>query len=374
MRVLLLIMVMIAACSCKPSGSHKKGQAQPILTVEASRAVDRTVVRQMRFQSRLQSNYDATIEPRVAGYLISKNYTKGMPVHKGQLLYRIDPSQLALTVEADRAALASAKVQLLEAANNLKRAVPLAKTGAISQSSLDQYRATHAAALAQLRSAETSLNNSKLELGYATIYSPIDGIIDDTGASPGDLVGPGSEFSTLSTISNTELVCANVAIPVSLYLSIREGKSDNTPTYDNSKLLSDITLILSDGTVYPHKGSYQYTKKDAGDRMGTIIIVVAFPNPKGVLKIGQSAVVSANVGAPAGAVLVPQRAVSQQQGINSVWILWPDSTVHYQKVVLGPTFGDLWIVDRGVKVGDVVLLSGQSKMRNGQKVGVKYSE
>lgn len=362
--LLFLALLSLAACRHRRDEPHT---AASLPKIEVCRAQSENVSRRMRFQSRLGSNYNVTIQPRVNGYLLSKNFRKGLPVKKGQLLYTIDPSQLNLTVASARASLASAKVQLMEAENNYRRAVPLAKIDAISQSSLDQYQAAYAAAQAQVRSAESVLRNAEIELGYATIYSPADGIIDDTGASVGDYVGPGTDYSSLATISNTEIVSASIAIPFSKYLAVKENSEDTVPSYDNSHLLSDITLYLSDGTEYPRKGRYSYTKKDAGDQTGTILIVVVFPNPDRVLKIGQSAMITADVGAPAGAVLVPQRAVTQSQGSASVWLMKPDSTVCYTSVTLGNTFGDLWIIDKGVEAGDMVVLSG-AKMRNGIKI------
>ncbi|MBR3931484.1 MAG: efflux RND transporter periplasmic adaptor subunit [Tidjanibacter sp.] len=369
-RAFFVFAVALVAASC----GHRGGQpaVPPLLTVDVAHAVSEPIVRPMRFQSLIYSNYDATIQPRTQGYLLSKEFSKGMPVRKGQTLFTIDAAEVRLAVESNRSALSSAKVALAEATNNYRRAVPLAAIDAISQSSLDQYKASYAAAQAKVEEAQAQLDNSLLELSYATVVSPIDGIIDDTGATIGDWVGPGTKYSTLATISNTEEVSVHISIPFARYLEVRGGEEDSTPSYDNRALLSDISLVLSDGSDYPYKGSYAYTERNAGDQTGTIIIVASFPNPRRVLKVGQTATVVANVGSPKGVVLVPQRAVVQMLDTAGVWVVGKDNAVSYKLVTLGSTFGDMWIVESGLTGGEVVVVGGGQKLRSGQKVKTQF--
>ncbi len=370
-KAFFVLAVALAAVAC----GERKGKTEapaPLITVEVARAISESVVVPMRFQSLIYSNYDATIQPRTQGYLLSKEFSKGMPVRKGQTLFTIDAAEVRLEVEANRSALSSAKVALAEATNNYRRAVPLAAIDAISQSSLDQYKATYAAAQAKVESAQAQLDNSLLELSYATVKSPIDGIIDDTGATIGDWVGQGTAYSTLATVSNTEQVGVHLQIPFARYLQLRGESGEGEPSYDNRNLLSDISLVLSDGSEYPYKGTYSYTERNAGDQTGTIIIVANFPNPRRELKIGQTATVMANVGSPEGVVLVPQRAVVQMLGTAGVWVVGTDNSVSYKLITLGSTFGDMWIVESGLTGGEVVVTGGTQKLRSGQKVKTQF--
>ncbi len=370
-RVFFVLAVAFVAVAC----GERKGKTEapaPLLTVEVARAISEPVVIPMRFQSLIYSNYDATIQPRTQGYLLTKEFSKGMPVRKGQTLFTIDAAEVRLAVEANRSALSSAKVALAEATNNYRRAVPLAAIDAISQSSLDQYKAAYAAAQAKVESAQAELDNSLLELSYATVKSPIDGIIDDTGATIGDWVGQGTAYSTLATVSNTEQVGVHLQIPFARYLQLRGEGREGEPSYDNRGLFSDISLILSDGSEYPYKGTYGYTERNAGDQTGTIIIVANFPNPRRELKVGQTATVVANVGSPQGVVLVPQRAVSQRLGTAGVWVVASDNSVSYRLVTLGSTFGDMWVVESGLSGGEVVVTGGTQKLRSGQKVKTQF--
>lgn len=171
---------------------HTPKQAVPPLRVGVAEAAVDSVPNRMSFIGYLASNFDAVIQPRVNGYLSSKQYGNGMPVRRGQLLFTIDPDQLSTSMLAAEAELESARAQALEARNNYDRAVPLARIDAISQSQLDQYTAQWKAAEASVRSAEQSLRNARMNVGYTELRSPIDGIIEHTAAHVGDYVGPGT--------------------------------------------------------------------------------------------------------------------------------------------------------------------------------------
>ncbi len=359
---MLLLAAALLSAGCK---SRKKPEAMPPLRVVVAEAAADSLPVRMSFIGYLASNFDAVIQPRVNGYLASKQYGNGMPVKKGQLLFTIDPVQFSTTMLAAEAALQSARAQELEAKNNYERAVPLSKINAISQSQLDQYTAQYKAASSSVRSAEQTLRNAQLEVGYTKLYAPIDGIIEHTPAHVGDYVGPGTQFSVLTTISNLDTMTVDVAIPMTQYLRYaRPGRS----IYENDGLLSDIRLTLADDVSYSLEGLYDYTRKDVSDNTGTIVLVVMFPNPDLTLKAGQFARVEANVGGMQSRIVVPQQAVDQAQGLNSVWIVKPDSTAEYRRVELGDTYGKMWSIESGVAAGETVVVSGRQKLRDGMKV------
>lgn len=308
--------LLVAVFALLATGCHrakKQPARMPPLEVEVIRAELDSVPNRMSFIGYLASNFNAVIQPRVSGYLTSKRYSNGMPVKRGQLLFTIDPDQLSTTLLSARASLESARAQAVEAKNNYERAVPLARINAISQTQLDQYTAQYAAAQAAVHSAEQTFNNARLEVGYTKIYAPIDGMIETTSAHVGDYVGPGTQFEVLTTISNLDTMLVDLALPMAQYLRY----SGNRPSiYENADLLSDITLRLANDSIYPIPGLYDYTRKNISNTMGTIVIVVMFPNPDLTLKPGQFARVTADVGATRLRVVVPQRSVSQAQGVG----------------------------------------------------------
>lgn len=353
----------LQACSRK---APKEQMPEPHIAVV--KAYKKELPTRMQFVGQTYSLADVTIQPRVSGYLLSTHYEQGMPVRKGQLLFKLDPEPMLVEVTRAEAALASAKSQLVEAQNNYNRSVPLARINAISQSALDQATATLASAQANLRSAEAALRSANLDLSYTTIYAPSDGVIGETIGSVGDYVGPGTNNTVLNTISVIDSIYVYISIPTAKYLSIVERDSLDRPLYDNTGLLTDVDMTLADGMLYPYKGVYKFTERAVDNRTGAVVIRVLFPNPERYLKPGQYVKVDANVGGGKGIVLVPQRAVMQSQGLNSVYVVGRDSTVAYRNVALGDTYGTEWGILDGLEPGELVLTEGLQKVRSGMKV------
>ncbi len=216
-----------------------------------------------------------------------------------------------------------------------------------------------------MRTAEQALRSARLEVGYTRIVSPIDGIVAATSAHEGDYVGPGTQFEVLTTVSDSDTLSVALSIPMEEFLT---AGGDSGPIFDNRDFLTRIRLYLADGSLYPYEGTYYYTHKDVVSAQGALSISVNFPNPDLRLKAGQFARVRAHAGRPEVCVVVPQRCVSQAQGIGSVWVLRPDSVVEFRKVELGDTYNDSWSILSGVAAGEQVLLNGTQKVRNGQKV------
>ncbi len=358
--LILLSMVLFASCH----HSQKGGDVEP-LRIEVASVRSDTILNRRSYIGTLASNYEAVVQPRVNGYLIAKRFANGMPVRKGQLIFQIDPREQQADLLAAQAALSSAKAKFAEAANNYARATPLVEIDAISQSQYDQYKAEYLAAEAAIKSAEQSLENARLTRGYTDMYASIDGVISSSSAHIGDYVGPSSKFPTLTVIQNIDTVCVDVAIPMREYLQYSGQKSF---TYDNSQLLSDIKLYLADGALYPLAGQYSYTKSSVADAMGTIIIVVVFPNPDYLLKPGQFARVEANLGRGSLSLTVPQSAVSQVQNINSLWVIDADSTARFRNVELGEVVAGRRVILDGVEAGEQVAVDGNMKLRAGMKV------
>ena len=366
MRTLFFLLLVLGALSGVGCHSKKKTAPLPPRQLKVVRVEQQMIPTPMSFTGQLSSNYSAVIQPRVSGYLTSKNYEKGMPVKRGQLLYTIDPSQINTQLLAAEASLAAARAEAVEARNNYERAVPLAKIEAISRSDLDQYTAAYRSAESSVKSAEQQLRNARLESGYTRIYSPIDGVIGQTAASVGDYVGVGTEYSVLSTIENIDTVSVNISIPIAEYLTRRDSSA--MPSYDNSRLLSNIRLYMADGSPYPYEGSYSYTEQNVGSQTGTIVVVVNFPNPQQILKAGQYARISANVGEQRPSILIPQRCVTQSLDRTSVWVVGADGTLSFREVTLGPTIDSLWIVRSGLNDGELVLVDGIQRARNGERI------
>lgn len=333
--------------------------------VEVVTALSDTLRSNRTYISRIGANFAAVIQPRIAGFLTEKHFDNGMPVRKGDVIFRLDGKQQRANLLSAQADLSSAEAQAVKARNNYERAVPLAAIDAISKTQLDQYTAEYIAAESAVNSAQQRLRNARLEVGYTEIRSTINGIISVSNAHIGDYVGPGTQFSVLTTIENVDTIGVDLAVPMRDYLALTGRKSF---TYENDSLLHNIRLYLADGKLYPIEGFYNYTKSAVADSMGTIIIVVSFPNPNYLLKSGQFARVVTDIGNPSICTTVPQSAVSQTQDISSLWVIRPDSTAEYREVALGDVVGEQVVVVSGLKAGEQVAMGGGMKLRNGMKV------
>lgn len=360
-RLTIVLLTAAISLTCK---QRAKIDSTP-LAIEVAPATEQILPNDMQFIAPIAANYSATIQPRISGFLLSSTFENGMPVKQGQLIFTIDDSPQRANRLAAEASLSSAKAKAAEAKRNYERAIPLARINAISQTQLDQYTAENLAAIAAVKSAEQSLRNAQLEESYTRIYAPISGIISSSAATAGDYIGPGTQFSTLTTIQSIDTVAVDLAIPMRDYLA---ASGRTTFSYDNASLLSDIRLRVADGSEYPEKGFYKFTRQDIASRMGTIVIVVGFRNPTYALKTGQFARVTASLGGDKKRIVIPKRAVRQIQNISSVWVIRPDSTAEYREVHLGNTAGEWWIVESGVAKGEVVATTGLQKLRNGMKV------
>lgn len=355
------LFLVIVSFSCK---QQAKSRTEPI-SIEVATVEGKILPYTKSFIAPIAANYSATIQPRISGFLIASSFKNGMPVKRGQLIFTLDDAPQRANRLAAEATLSSAKAKAAEAKRNYERAIPLARINAISQTQLDQYTAENLSAIASVKSAEQTLRNARLDESYTRIYAPINGIISSSAATAGDYIGPGTQFSTLTTIQNIDTISVDLAIPMNEYLAVSGRRAFS---YDNASLLSDIRLYVADGSEYPQKGYYQYTRQSIASEMGTIVLVVGFINPDYALKVGQFARITASLGAEQERIVIPQKAVQQIQNISSVWVIRPDSTAEYREVKLGRAIGEWWIVENGLSIGEVIATTGLQKLRNGMKV------
>lgn len=364
-QFIIALVLLLSSCQFR-----KESIEQP-LTIEIVTVSEKPRAVRQSFISTIDANYSATVQPRVNGYLSEKHFENGMPVSKGNVIFRLDARQQRANALAAQATLESARAKFIEAKNNYERSIPLAAIDAISQSQLDQYRAAYVAAEANVKASRQQLVNANLELEYTTIRASINGIIANSAAHIGDYVGPATAFTTLTTIENIDTVCVDIAIPMRQYM-LYTGR--RTFTYDNADILSDIVLYLADGSRYPLSGRYSYTRTAVADAAGTIVLVATFPNPDYRLKSGQFARVESNIGKAVPQIIIPLSAISQQQNITSVWVINADSIAQYREVKIGESLGQNCTISAGLNAGENIVLHGGMKLRNGMKVIPKFSK
>lgn len=365
----LYLLTLLFFVGCK---THKSQANMPLLECSTAIAKDSSINNQMSFTSQIYSNSTITIEPRVNGYLIEKNFKRGMPVKAGELLFKLDPTQINTQLTQSKAQLASAQAELIRANNDYQRAIPLSKINAISSSSLDEYKATYLSAKSSVDAAVAALKSAELNTKYTVITAPVSGIIQDSGASIGDWVGVGTKYGVLAQIYVTDTVQVKLALPMNNYITIHQHDSLLNPSYDNKKLISNIRLTLSNGSIYPENGIYDYTESSIDKLTGTMILIIKFANKEMFLKPNQFVKIDANIGSLATHIVIPQEAVIQSQGQSNIFVVSEDNTVDFRKVELGKTINDKWIIKSGLKKGERVLTSGLTKVKTGQKINIAH--
>jgi len=309
---------------------------------------------------------DVEIRARVEGYLVSMNFTEGASVRKGQLLYKIDPLPFEAALAEANANLATARARLDKTDNDVARFTPLAKEKAVSQQELDNALSAREAARAQVLAYDARVAKAKLDLAYTTISSPVDGLIGTTQKKVGSLVAGGETL--LNTVSQINPIYFRCAIAEAEYLRLARRGADRDKSLEKK---FGVELILADGTVHRHKGRLEAIERAVDPTTGTLTGQFSFPNPEGILRPSQYGRARFVTDVKEGALLVPQRAVQEIQGLYSIMVVKPDSTVEQRMVKAGERVGNLWVIDSGLKPGEVVIVEGLQKVRPGITVSVK---
>ena len=312
---------------------------------------------------------DVEIRARVEGYLVSMNFTEGSFVKKGQLLYKIDSQPFEAALAEAAANLSTARARVDKTNNDVARLTPLAKQQAVSQQELDNAVSAQEAAQAQVAAYDAKVAKAKLDLAYTTITSPIDGLIGTTQKKVGSLVAGGETL--LNTVSQINPILFRCAIAEAEYLRLARRGAIRDKS-ENKKF--GVELLLADGSVHPHKGRLDAVERAVDPTTGTLSGQFSFPNPERILRPNQYGRARIVTDVKQEAVLVPQRAVQQIQGLYSVMVVKADDTVEQRMVKVGERVGNLWVIDSGAKPGEKVIVEGIQKVRPGIKVNAKLEK
>ena len=234
---------------------------------------------------------------------------------------------------------------------------------AVSKKDLDDSIGTEQSAHAAVISAQAAVDKAKLDLGFTRITSPVDGIAGLAKAQIGNLVGPGvtEELTTVSTVQ-----------PIKVYIQVSEQEYLQSGR-DGEKRAEQLKgeLILADGSVYPHKGTFGFADRQIDVKTGTIKVAVIFPNPGNFLRPGQYGKIRTATSIRKDALLVPQRSVAEVQGKYMVAVVGADNKVDIRPVQAAERVDSLWVILEGLKPGERVIVEGIQKVRPGMPVTPK---
>ncbi|MDB6023666.1 MAG: efflux transporter, family, subunit [Pedosphaera sp.] len=313
----------------------------------------------------LEGLVNAQIQAQVTGYLWTQDYPDGGRVKKGDLLFQIDPRPFQAVLDQALARLAQDQAVLAKSEIDLKRYTPLVAEQAISQEILDDIVQTNRSTQAAIKADEAAIESARLNLGFTRLISPIDGLAGIAQLQVGNLVGPSG--SALTTVSTVDPIRVYFQASEQSYLTFWRYLVD-IPVTNQSLILQ---MILSDGSVYSHKGRFYYADRQVNPTTGTLQIVGLFPNPDYLLRPGQYSLVRAQTQVKTNAIVVPQRAVAEVQGAYQVTVIEASNKAHVQNVQVGVQFGSDWVIEKGLKPGDRVVVEGIQKAKEGTVVNPK---
>ena len=401
---------MLVSCSRHDENSPTAQTPPPVVVVAA--VTQRTVPLTQDYQGTTGAITSVEVRARVQGILESAPFKEGTLVHEGQLIFTLQRQPYTSDVQSADAQLLKGKADLQEAEDDapvlqaaatvaqklamlgranitVKRMVPLAAAKAVPQKDLDDAiqqqlaaRADVAAALAQLKTAKASkiagiqtsksaiesasatLATAKLNLSYTQIYAPVTGLIGFLNYDVGNIVG-GTGKEVLDTISTIDPIKVDFGVDENTYLAIAGVR--HTPGVQSLRD-QELKLVLANGNTYEYPGRLYTVNPTLDAKTGTITVEARFPNPNALLRPGQFARVRVVVDRKPNALLVPQNAVVQTQGVNSVYVVGSNNVADLRTVSLGPQYEQDYIVVSGLNAGERVVVEGTQKIRPGIKV------
>ena len=369
----LLLFSLLAAATLAMIGCGRTQAAAPSPPpeVRVAPAVQRDVPVYSDWVATLDGYVNAQVRPQVSGYIIKQNYKEGSLVRKGQVLFEIDPRPFKAALDRAKGDLAQAQAQLGKSTLDVERDKPLADARAIAKSQLDNEIQAKLGAQAAVESNRATVEQAELNLEWTKVTSLVDGIAGIAQVQIGNLVGPNS---VLTSVSQVDPIKAYFPINEQAYVLAQKQSSAVSSKHTISFFGNSLDLILTDGSIFPHKGKILLADRQVDPNTGTIRIVAAFPNPGNILRPGQYGRVHVETNMKRGALLVPQSAVAQSQGSYQVAVVSGDHKVSMRTVKPGETVGTMWVVDEGVKAGEQVVVEGLQRLKEGTLVTSKPAQ
>jgi membrane fusion protein (multidrug efflux system) len=364
----LLCICLLTILSC----GKKEAPAPPPPEVSVFKVEPREVPIYREFVGQVYGFKDIAIRARVEGFVEGIHFEEGSRIKEGTLLYKLESQPFEADVAEKMSRVAEANTMLAKAESDLNRIRPLAEQNAVSQSDLDGAIAKYEASIESVKAAEANLRAAKIQLDYTKIYSPINGIIGKTKAKVGDFVGRSPNPIILNMVSRIDTALVQSFITETDYLTAvrRYQAQGQLPELDGGEE-AKLELILADGSVYDHKGRLDFLDREVDPTTGAMLVQASFPNPDEILRPGQFAKIKAKVRVVEDGILIPQRCVTELQGLYNVYIVDDNNKAETREVKVGPKIKEFWLITEGLKPGETVIYEGLQRVQSGVVVNPK---
>ncbi len=360
--------ICLCTTSCKNSDSTSQHPEMPPSEVSALTIHPHTIPVVFEYVGVMQGYDTIEVRPRVEGYLQEIAYKEGSLVKSGELLFKLDAESYQAALDNAKGDLAVQTANWRQASQAIERLQPLFDQNAASKKDLEDGGTALQAAEAHVASAQARVRQAELNLSYTTLTSPIDGLAGESTYSVGALIVPGASkhLTTITTID-----------PIYVYFHMSENEVLKQKKLVQSGMLDlpanhnlEVTLELADKSVYSAKGHVDFTEPTYRQSTGTMMLRAAFPNPESLLLPGQFVRVKLSGATRPQAIAIPQRAVMQGNKGMFVYVV-VDGKAAIQDIEPGDWQGDSWVINAGLKEGDVVIVDGINKLQPGSAVVVK---
>ena len=351
--LLVATVILVAACSSeKPAATHQIPDVG-VVTVNPQ-----VVPYQITFVAQTESSRQVEIVARVAGFLDRIAYAEGDFVKEGQLLFQIDPKPFKAQLEAAQGELAAQKARLTTASATLARVKPLAEQNALSKADLDRANGDYESANAAVFSAQAKVREAELNLGYATIRSPVSGSASRAVQREGAYVGASADTAKLTYVAALDPIWVTFSVSQNQVAQMNDLVAKNVVQVP-ADLNYDVELVLPDGKVFPHRGKINFADPSFSQSTGTFMVRASLPNPNKALRPGMFVTANMLGAIRPKAIIVPQLAVQQSPKGNFVVIANAKDMAEIRPVRVGTYVGDKEIViEQGLQAGDRVIVDG----------------
>ena len=310
---------------------------------------------------RVEASRTAQVRARAAGILQQRLFKEGSDVKAGQPLFRIDPAPYAAAAESARASLAKAQANLAQASAQVERYRPLVGANAISKQDFVNAEATEKQAQADVAAAKAAVRTAEINLGYASVTSPISGRIGRALVTEGALVGQG-EATALAVVQQIDPVYVNFTQSASDVFQLRRAMENGQLKRAGSEAAS-VKLVLTDGTEYAQPGKLLFTDLSVDATTGQVTLRAEVPNPKGELLPGLYLRVRIEQAQASNAITLPQQAVTRTQQGDTISVVGDDGKVSQRTIKVSAAQNNRWVVLEGLKAGEKVMVDGFQKLQ-----------
>jgi membrane fusion protein, multidrug efflux system len=355
---------LLAGCDESSSAISAAPPSAPDVSIVIVKPQSRAIVREL--PGRIAPTRVSDVRPRVSGIVVERLFRQGSEVKAGDPLYRIDTRPFEVEVQANEAALAKAEAAAMQAHQQARRVAALTKDRAAPEAENEKAIAAERQAHADVEGRKADLARAKLNLDYATVRAPIDGVVGAALVSEGALVVQNE--TNLASIQQLDPIYADFTQSVNELNQLRRAFE----TGDLERIASDtakVRLVLDDNTIYALDGKLLFSDAKVDAHTGQVTLRGQFPNPKRELLPGMYVRVRLDQGLDSDAIAVPQQAIQRNGGGGSeVFVVKDDNHIAVQAVRTGSVQDGLWFVTEGLKAGDKVVVEGFQKFAAGDKV------